>query len=675
MILVITFILICITGVLSVSFLNVRMKGVVVLMAVVTNSMISGYLAIQSMAGHTISYSFPGSVVTGEIPIRIDALSGWFILIVNFIFITGGWYGLFYMNKYNKERQKLSLHAVAFILLHSSMVSLIAIQNSIVFLIAWEVMMFSAFICVIFEHEKEVTLRAGINYLIQSHICVVLLVTGFLWVYYKTGSFDFQAITAFSSSQTGPGALFLFLIFFIGFAIKAGFVPFHTWLPYAHPAAPAHISGIMSGVLIKSGIYGILRMLLLIRADFSVIGYIILTISIISGLYGVMLAIVQHDLKKLLAYHSVENIGIIGMGIGIGCIGMGSENTILASLGFAGALLHTWNHALFKSLLFYTAGMVYQATHTLNIEHLGGLIKKMPQTATLFLIAAVAISGIPPFNGFISEFLIYSGLYQWLQTATLSSLLFILFLILGLVMIGGLAMLCFTKAFGIVFLGNTRKELHREVKDGPFLQLLPLYFIAFFILFIGLFPQLFLYLLRAPVGLFTGIQGVTYGRFEGTGSGSLTTISLAVWGLIALSLTIFFIRNRVMRNRPVTAGATWACGYVAPTPKLQYTAGSFVRSYVKLNKPTLMLSKMEKEVNGVFPGESHYETRMYDKLEKWLIDKPVDAFKRFLKRFLFLQNGSLQSYILYGVLFIIGVIFIPMIFDSLTLFVNFLKRL
>ena len=675
MILVIVFILICITGVLSVSFLNVRMKGVVALMAVVTNSMISGYLAIQSMAGHTISYSFPGSVVTGEIPIRIDALSGWFILIVNFIFITGGWYGLFYMNKYNKERQKLSLHAVAFILLHSSMVSLIAIQNSIVFLIAWEVMMFSAFICVIFEHEKEVTLRAGINYLIQSHICVVLLVTGFLWVYYKTGSFDFQAITAFSSSQTGPGALFLFLIFFIGFAIKAGFVPFHTWLPYAHPAAPAHISGIMSGVLIKSGIYGILRMLLLIRADFSVIGYIILMISIISGLYGVMLAIVQHDLKKLLAYHSVENIGIIGMGIGIGCIGMGSENTILASLGFAGALLHTWNHALFKSLLFYTAGMVYQATHTLNIEHLGGLIKKMPQTATLFLIAAVAISGIPPFNGFISEFLIYSGLYQWLQTATLISLLFILFLILGLVMIGGLAMLCFTKAFGIVFLGNTRKELHREVKDGPFLQLLPLYFIAFFILFIGLFPQLFLYLLRAPVGLFTGIQGVTYGRFEGTGSGSLTTISLAVWGLIALSLTIFFIRNRVMRNRPVTAGATWACGYVAPTPKLQYTAGSFVRSYVKLNKPTLMLSKMEKEVNGVFPGESHYETRMYDKLEKWLIDKPVDAFKRFLKRFLFLQNGSLQSYILYGVLFIIGVIFIPMIFDSLTLFVNFLKRL
>jgi formate hydrogenlyase subunit 3/multisubunit Na+/H+ antiporter MnhD subunit len=675
MILVIAFILICITGVLSVPFMKVRLKGVVAISAIGMNSLISGYLAIQSLAGQAISFSFPGSVVTGEIPIRIDALSGWFLIMTNFIFITGGWYGIFYMNAYSKERQKLSLHAIAFILLHSSILSLMAIQNSIVFLIAWEVMMFSAFICVIFEHEKEVTLRAGINYLIQSHICVVLLVTGFLWVYYKTGSFDFQAITAFSSSQTGAGALFLFLIFFIGFAIKAGFVPFHTWLPYAHPAAPAHISGIMSGVLIKSGIYGILRMLLLIRADYTVIGYIILTISIISGLYGVMLAIVQHDLKKLLAYHSVENIGIIGMGIGIGCIGMGSGNMIIASLGFAGALLHTLNHALFKSLLFYTAGMVYQATHTVNIEQLGGLIKKMPQTAILFLIAAVAISGIPPFNGFISEFLIYSGLYQWLQTATLSSLLFILFLILGLVMIGGLAMLCFTKAFGIVFLGQARKELHREVKDGPFLQLLPLYFIAFFILFIGLFPQLFLNLLRAPVDLYTGMQGVNFGRFEGTGSGSMTTISMAVWGLIALSLVIFFIRNRVMRRHPVSAGTTWGCGYVAPTPKLQYTAGSFVRTYVKLNKPTLLFSKEEQEVTGVFPGKSHYETHTYDKLEKWLIDRPLKAVNLFLKRFLFLQNGSLQSYILYGVLFIIGVIVIPMVFDTITMFIGFLKRL
>lgn len=674
MTLVIVFLLICISGVFIIPFLNVRMKGMAALAAVVMNTCISGYLAVQSLTGQVISFSFPGSMITGEIPVRIDALSGWFILIVNFVFISGGWYGLFYMKAYKDQRKKLSLHAIAFLMLHSAMISLMAIQNSIVFLIAWEIMMFSAFICVTFEHEKEITLKAGINYLIQSHICVVLLVTGFLWVSYKTASYDFQAIATFSSTQTGAGALFLFMIFFVGFAIKSGFVPFHTWLPYAHPAAPAHISGIMSGVLIKSGIYGIFRMLLLVKADFTAIGYIILIISVISGLYGVMLAIVQHDLKKLLAYHSVENIGIIGIGIGIGCIGLGSGNLLIASLGFAGALLHTLNHALFKSLLFYTAGMVYQATHTLNIEHLGGLIKKMPQTAGLFLIAAVAISGIPPFNGFISEFIIYTGLYQWLQSASIGSLIIVLFLILGLVLIGGLALLCFTKAFGIVFLGNARRELNNEVKEGPFLQFLPLYIIAFFILFIGLCPQLFLNILVKPVALFTGSQSIA-NPFTGKAFEALQPISRAMWGLIFLTLVIFLIRKRVLHKRTVSIGTTWGCGYVAPTAKLQYTAGSFVRAYGKLNKPALLFSKKEKEVNGLFPTEGHYESHAYDKLEKWLIDKPVKALKSFLKRFLFLQNGSLQSYILYGVIFIIAVIFIPMIFDKISSFIDFLKHL
>jgi NADH:ubiquinone oxidoreductase subunit 5 (subunit L)/multisubunit Na+/H+ antiporter MnhA subunit len=388
-----------------------------------------------------------------------------------------------------------------------------------------------------------------------------------------------------------------------------------------------------------------------------------------------MLAIVQHDLKKLLAYHSVENIGIIGLGIGIGCIGLGTGNHVLASLGFAGALLHTLNHALFKSLLFYTAGMVYQATHTLNVEHLGGLIKKMPQTALLFLIAAVAITGLPPFNGFISEFIIYTGLYQWLQSASLNSLIFILFLILGLVLIGGLAMLCFTKAFGIVFLGNARREFHHQVKEGPFLQLLPLYFITFFILFIGVCPQLFLNLLQGPVQLFTENRGVANTMFSVKAFGALTPIGLAAWGLILLTLIIFSIRKWVLLHRPVSAGPTWGCGYVAPTAKMQYTAGSFVRSYMKLNKPTLLLSKSEKAVIGLFPAHSHFESHAYDKLEKWLIDKPVRAIKSFLSRFLFLQNGSLQSYILYGIMFIIGVIFIPIVFDALLWFIEFLKRL
>ena len=319
------------------------------------------------------------------------------------------------MKAYQNQKKNISLHSIALILLHTALISLCTIQNSLVFLIVWEVMAISAFLTIIFEHDKMATIKAGINYLIQSHISIVFLMFWFIWVAFKTGSYDFDALTAYTTQNQGATGIFLFLIFFVAFAIKAGFVPFHTWLPYAHPAAPAHISGIMSGVIIKIGIFGILRMITIIKTDYYTIGLVILTFSVISGLYGVMLAIVQHNLKKLLAYHSIENIGIIGMGIGIGWIGLGKGNYLLASLGFAGGLLHTLNHALFKSLLFFTAGNVYKATHTLHIDHLGGLIKKMPQTAILFLIAAIAISGIPPFNGFISEFIIYSGFYYWMQ--------------------------------------------------------------------------------------------------------------------------------------------------------------------------------------------------------------------------------------------------------------------
>ena len=220
--------------------------------------------------------------------------------------------------------------------------------------------------------------------------------------------------------------LLLFILFFIGFGIKAGFIPMHTWLPEAHPAAPSHVSGVMSGVMIKMGIYGILRVLMSVQNDLLLIGLIILSISLVSGVLGVMMAIVQHDLKRLLAYHSIENIGIIGIGIGLGMIGLATNNTALALLGFSGGLLHVLNHSLFKSLLFFNAGSVYKATHTRNIEQLGGLMKKMPYTAILFLIGSLAICGLPPFNGFISEYLIYLGMFKSLSAANLYQSIIIL---------------------------------------------------------------------------------------------------------------------------------------------------------------------------------------------------------------------------------------------------------
>lgn len=673
--LLIAFLVLPILMIIVIPFLKVREKGIFTLSAILINALISGYFAVQTLTGQVFDFTFAGSYVTGPIRIQIDALSGWFILILNFVFLTGGFYGLFYMKAYQTQRKNLTLHSVSFILLHTALISLCAIQNSIVFLIAWEVMALSAFMVVIFEHGKMATLKAGINYLIQSHVCILFLMLGFIWVAIKTGSFDFQSITSYTELHKGATGMILFFCFFIGFAIKAGFVPFHTWLPHAHPAAPSHISGIMSGVIIKIGIFGILRMLLLIKTDYTIVGYFILFGSVISGLYGVMLAIVQHNLKRLLAYHSIENIGIIGMGIGIGCIGLGNGNQLLAALGFAGAMLHTLNHALFKSLLFYTAGIVYHATHTMNIEHLGGLIKKMPQTALLFLIAAIAICGIPPFNGFISEFIIYNGLYQWIQGAKLVPLIAIIFSILGLVLIGGLALFCFTKAFGVVFLGQPRHQFRHEVKEAPFMERLPLYFIAFFILIIGLFPKFFLSLLVQPVSLFTGLNQPTFIPFQDGSIDALQPISLASGGFILLIILLFYIRKLAIRNREVTIEPTWGCGYVAPTPKIQYTASSFVRSYSKLFNLFLLFEKKEKTVSGIFPDEAHFKTHPSDRMEKWLIDKPIKAYKTFLSWFLFLNSGKLQYSILYGIIFIVSVICIPLFYDTIISFIDFLKQL
>ncbi|MFZ4401384.1 MAG: proton-conducting transporter membrane subunit [Bacteroidales bacterium] len=674
MIIINAFIVIVITFSFLIPFVKVNGKAILVFSAILINALASSYLAINALGGEKSEFIFPGSIVTGIIPLRIDALSAWFMLIINFVFLTGSFYGLFYMNAYKKQLNNLSLHAIAFLLLHTALISLCVIQNSFVFLIAWEVMAISAFLLIIFEHEKTATIKAGINYLIQSHVSIVFLMLGFIGVAYKTGSYDFNAIAAYTHANPSI-AIFLFLCFFIAFAIKAGFVPFHTWLPYAHPAAPAHISGIMSGVIIKIGIFGILRLLLITHPDYTKVGYIILIISVISGLYGVMLAIIQHNLKKLLAYHSIENIGIIGIGIGIGCIGLGAGNQLIANIGFAGALLHTLNHALFKSLLFYTAGNVYQATHTLNVEHLGGLIKKMPQTAVLFLIAAIAICGIPPFNGFISEFLIYTGLFQWMQQASLFSSIAIVFTMLGLVMIGGLAMLCFTKAFGIVFLGNPRQEFHHEIKEAPFIQLLPLYFITILIICIGIFPVFFIQMLSRPVLLFTtdlfpSNQIIQLKSFE-----VLQPISWAMWGLILLILIVYSIRKLIISKSNQSIQPTWGCGYTAPTARIQYTANSFVRPYRKLFRPFLLLFKDTKEIEGIFPGKVNYITHPYDKLEEFLIDRPIRAFKSLLSRFLFLQNGKLQFYILYGIIFIVAVICIPLFYEKIINFIEFLKQL
>ncbi len=613
-------------------------------------------IAVYSLTEKEIEFVVTGNQLIGQIPLRIDALSGWMILIINFTLLTGILYGTGYLKHYNENKANLIFHRFCLAFLHITMLLVCTVQNFIAFLIVWELMTVSAFILVIFEYWKSETIKAGINYFIQSHIGVLLIIIAFIWVIAQTGSTDFNAIHDFSKQLSGTLSITLFIILFVGFGFKAGFVPLHTWLPYAHPAAPSHVSGIMSGVIIKLGIYGILRTLLLINSEYLAIGEFVLIVSIITSLYGVMLAIVQHNLKKLLAYHSIENIGIIGIGIGLGSIGLGLKNNTLAIAGFAGGLLHILNHSLFKSLLFYGAGSVYQKTGTLNIEKLGGLIKKMPKTAILFLIPALAICGLPPFNGFISEFLIYSGLFKGLQTQSFAFSLFIITAIFALVLTGGLAFLCFTKAFGIVFLGNPRSRYPEEPDEISFGMLLPKYLISALIIAIGLFPKYFLQLLKSPVALFIpDINNSASGYFTAQ-TDLLSNIGFAGFIFLGITIAVYYAKIYFEKKKATSVSPTWGCGYIAPDSKMQYTASSFVKPYSNLVEPLLILHKSDVVIDEVFPGKKEYSSHTYDKLEFYLIDKVLKNIKKLLSKLNFLQNGRLQMYILYGLIFILFII-------------------
>jgi hydrogenase-4 component B len=669
-----------ITGILlaivtAISLGNVKWKGITTVLTVIAIACFSSLLAIRPLTGTNFEYIYNGSLITGKIAIRMDALSALFVLIINFTFLTGAFYGLQYMKAYRSQKTNLTIHCISFILLHISLVSICSLQNSIVFLTAWEVMALSSFMLIIFEHSRRDTLHAGINFLIQSHVCIMFLMLGFIWIALKTNSFDFKAITVYSSSNSLLAGFALFFCFFIGFAIKAGFVPFHTWLPYAHPAAPSHVSGVMSGVIIKIGIYGILRMLLLIKTDYLLTGYVILFISMITGIYGVMLAIIQHNLKRLLAYHSIENIGIIGMGIGLGCIGIEKENNVLTFLGFAGAMLHTLNHSLFKSLLFFGAGNVYQVTRTMDIEKLGGIGKQMSHTAFLFLIASLAICGLPPFNGFVSEFLVYNGMFTGLHSFDKALLSWLVCGLFALALIGGLAMFCFTKAFGLVFLGTPRHHFHDPPNEVGMGRLIPMYAIVVLITSIGLFPKVFINALSKPVALFTHNADNKFSPANMPAAEALSMIGLCAAVFLFLAGLIYLVRKKLILNKPVEYSKTWGCGYTGSQEKMQYTASSFVRAYRKLAEPLLSIQKKKKEIKEVFPTDGIQETHPYDKVEKWLIDYPLLLLKGFFNRFTFLQNGNLQFYILYGVVFISLVLGVPFLADYIKSLIGFLNKL
>ncbi len=602
--------------------------------------------AIKVFISGKLSEIFSIGVMFQNIVISMDYLSAFFVAVISVMSLLSVIYANGYLKDYIKKGKNITAHCLFLPMLIASMLLVVTIQNALAFLIVWEIMSLSSFFLVIFEHEKKDVIKAGIKYLVYMHVSVVFIIVTFALFSIQTSSFNFaQFMDAFSVNSALANVAFV--LAFIGFGIKAGFFPFHNWLPDAHPAAPSHVSAMMSGIMIKTGIYGILRVLTFISHPEAQIGYFVLIISVISALYGVLYAISQHDIKRLLAYHSIENIGIIGIGIGVGMLGLTYNCPVVAILGFAGGILHILNHSIFKELLFLAAGSVYTKTHTRDIEILGGLIKTMPKTAVLFLIASIAICGLPPFNGFISEFLIYFGMLKGLMVDNIAVFIVLILSIAGLALVGTMAILCFTKAFSIVFLGEPRSKKAMDVKEDTTISFIfPMSLLAVFTLLIGLFPQFVFDFMLKPVSIF--VDGCLFEQNQIISL--MQVVSLTAFALIVLIFALFgfkyFFKNKNEKY------VTWGCGYNKPTSRMQYSASSYASPFITMLTPLFKKVVDIKKPKTIFPHDAHFEMHMEDVEEAYFLKPLLKSVEAFFAKFEKIQNGNIQQYITYGLVFL-----------------------
>lgn len=599
--------------------------------------------------GQEIVYDALWNNFIGTVPFVIDSLSAFFIIIISFVSFLCTIYANGYLSPYFGKNKKLSSHCFFLPLLTASMLSVTVVQNAIFFLIVWEVMSLSSFFLILFEDDKKEVLKSGIKYLVYMHISVIFIIALFALMSVTSQSYDFESFKSIFVNNPHLKEIVFFLAF-LGFGTKAGFVPIHNWLPDAHPAAPSHVSAVMSAVMIKTGIYGILRILLIIQTPTVLISYFMLCISVITALYGIVYAVTQKNIKKMLAYSSVENIGIIGIGIATGMIGQYYGNSIITVLGYTGALFHIMNHSIFKSLLFMGAGSVYLKTHTLNIELLGSLVKSMPKTALFFLSACIAISALPPFNGFIGEFLIYIGLLGSLRLDTSGLFILVILSVAGLALAGTLALLCFTKIFSVTFLGLPRSKHSEEVSsDVGKTMLIPMGILSSLTLIIGLFSPVISLPVICAISGFTGIETL-YADFAQV-LAVLFKLSLFIFIFILIFAVIFFIR-KVLARKAVRYN-TWGCGYDKGNNHIQYSASSFVSPFSSILTPLFKKIFDVKKPKGLFPREAHYESTVEDVEEAYLINPVIRFDEKFMSKFERLQDGNIQHYILYGLIFLI----------------------
>jgi hydrogenase-4 component B len=624
-------------------------------------SLLVGGVAVSVLSGGTAGGVLLTHAASGfTIGFSVDRLSAWFLLVLALLSVPIAVYSLGYLAHGALDRRSPFVCAGLNVLL-GAVEMVFAADGVLGFLFAWELMTLANAALVVTEHEERETRRAAFLYLAMSHVATGCLLAGFLLVSAAAGSWSFADALA-GAPLPGATRQAAFLLFLAGFGIKAGVVPLHVWLPEAHPAAPSNVSAFMSAVIIKTGVYGLFRVCAFgLGVPAPSWGVLVLVCGGVSAVLGVLYALMQHDLKRLLAYHSIENVGIILLGLGAGMMALSSGRAELAAVGIMASLYHTLNHAVFKGLLFLGAGGVVMATGTRQIEEMGGLAKRMRFTAVFFLLGAAAISGLPLLNGFASEWLLFHAFLFGFHRSS-ETLVRLLFPAAGalLALTSALAAACFVKAFGIVFLARPRGQGAEKARESPSLMLAPQAFLAAACVALGLFPGT---VLRVLGGVAASLPGVTpapgmvrsaFTIAPGPGDfDSLAPPPLALALLLALGLA--FVLSLAGGYR-VRRAPTWGCGGEL-SARTEYTATAF-------SKPLMMIFsaiyRPTREVSSVgeayFTREVRYRAEIEPTFERFVYGPLTRGVLAAAERMKVIQAGSLHAYLAYVIALVVGLV-------------------
>lgn len=606
--------------------------------------------AILSLRNGPAIIDLPWSVPSGSSAVGMDPLSTLFAVPILLISSLSAIYSHGYLSGHGEKNHGSTMYWTWFNLLAGGMLLVTAARNALLFLLGWELMAIASFFLVMHEAGEPEVRRAGWIYLVATHVGTACILALFA-ILGRSGSLDFSSLGIPSAAGAAGPAAAAFILAFVGFGTKAGFVPFHVWLPEAHPAAPSGVSAVMSGVMIKTGIYGLLRFLLFLGPPQPWWGWTILLSGLVSGVVGVLSALAQHDLKRLLAYHSVENIGIIATGLGLGILGVCYGLPAMAFLGFAGGLLHVFNHAIFKSLLFMGAGAVLKATGTRDLDHQGGLLRRMPLTGSCFLTGSMSICGLPPFNGFVSELLVFlaaiSGIVGAAGRSAAGSTAGLL-ATGGLALIGGLALACFTKAFGTVFLGEPRTSHASGAREICASMSAPMILLAAACLAFGLAGPVLLRFAGPTVEYLCMRFSFDCGGGPAAVAHSALTAVTAVSSIVIVATTLFmFFRASILRKRAVSQAPTWDCGFASPSASMQYTASSFADPVISLFSAVISRKRRFGGPGGLFPTVSTFSTETPDVYQEKLYRPAFSWLERLFSRFRVIQHGRVNLYVLY----------------------------